>query len=55
MIGATALDNVVNTDFGLGKIFPGVYTPFGLVQLSSDTKTGGDNGLGYSYHHSTIE
>ena len=29
--------------------------PFGLVQLSPDTKTGGDNGSGYSYHHTTIE
>lgn len=55
MIGATTLDNIGNTDLGLGKTFPGVCVPFGLVQLSPDTKTGGDNGSGYSYHHSTIE
>ena len=40
MIGATTLDNIGNTDLGLGKTFPGVCTPFGLVQLSPDTKTG---------------
>ncbi|GAA4281287.1 GH92 family glycosyl hydrolase [Gaetbulibacter aestuarii] len=40
---------------GLGKTFPGTATPFGLVQLSPDTRTGGDNGPGYSYNHTTIE
>jgi predicted alpha-1,2-mannosidase len=39
----------------LGKTFPGAATPFGLVQLSPDTITGGDNGSGYSYEHSTLE
>jgi predicted alpha-1,2-mannosidase len=38
-----------------GKTFPGAATPFGLVQLSPDTITGGDNGAGYSYPHHTIE
>jgi len=38
-----------------GKTFPGAATPFGLVQLSPDTITGGDNGCGYSYEHTTIE
>ncbi len=38
-----------------GKTFPGAATPFGLVQLSPDTVTGGDNGSGYSYEHKTIE
>ena len=38
-----------------GKTFPGAATPFGLVQLSPDTKTGGDHGPGYSWHHKTIE
>lgn len=38
-----------------GKTFPGAATPFGLVQLSPDTITGGDNGAGYSYPHSSIE
>jgi predicted alpha-1,2-mannosidase len=38
-----------------GKTFPGAATPFGLVQLSPDTITGGDNGSGYSYEHTSIE
>ncbi len=40
---------------GLGKTFPGAATPFGMVQLSPDTITGGDNASGYSAHHETIE
>jgi predicted alpha-1,2-mannosidase len=40
---------------GFGKTFPGATTPFGMVQLSPDTITGGDNGPGYSYAHHTIE
>ena len=40
---------------GFGKTFPGAATPFGMVQLSPDTVTGGDNGPGYSYTHGTIE
>ncbi|HLI97615.1 MAG TPA: GH92 family glycosyl hydrolase [Candidatus Baltobacteraceae bacterium] len=40
---------------GEGKTFPGAATPFGLVQLSPDTITGGDNGPGYSYDNPTIE
>lgn len=40
---------------GFGKTFPGAATPFGLVQLSPDTHTGGDNGPGYSWNHKTIE
>lgn len=40
---------------GFGKTFPGAATPFGRVQLSPDTVTGGDNGSGYSYTHKTIE
>jgi len=50
MIGAST-----SREFGEGKTFPGAATPFGLVQLSPDTITGGDNGPGYSYHHNTIE
>lgn len=45
------IDNV----HGFGKTFPGAATPFGMVQLSPDTITGGDNGSGYSYSHNTIE
>ena len=44
-----------SVDYGEGKTFPGAATPFGLVQLSPDTITGGDNGPGYSYEHKTIE
>ncbi|HEX3799443.1 MAG TPA: GH92 family glycosyl hydrolase [Verrucomicrobiae bacterium] len=40
---------------GEGKTFPGATTPCGLVQLSPDTITGGDNGPGYSYEHKSIE
>ena len=48
IIGATTHDEFKGSIHGLGKTFPGVCTPFGLVQLSPDTKTGGDNGSGYS-------
>ncbi len=50
MIGAST-----SAAYGEGKTFPGAATPFGLVQLSPDTITGGDNGSGYSYEHKTIE
>ncbi|MEI6678866.1 MAG: GH92 family glycosyl hydrolase [Mariniphaga sp.] len=38
-----------------GKTFPGAATPFGMVQLSPNTITGGDNGSGYSNEHTSIE
>lgn len=50
MIGASTSQKL-----GEGKTFPGATTPFGLVQLSPDTITGGDNAPGYSYEHTTIE
>ncbi len=50
MIGAST-----SAAYGEGKTFPGAATPFGLVQLSPDTITGGDNGSGYSWEHKTIE
>ena len=40
---------------GGGKTHPGACTPGGMVQMSPDTITGGDNGTGYSYCHNTIE
>ena len=40
---------------GLGKTFPGAAYPFGMVQVSPNTITGGDNGSGYSYEHTSIE
>lgn len=56
MIGAiTGSEDMTYGGHGLGKTFPGAATPFGMVQLSPDTITGGDNGPGYSYHHKTIE
>jgi predicted alpha-1,2-mannosidase len=50
MIGAST-----SLEYGEGKTFPGAATPFGLVQLSPDTITGGDNGPGYSHEHNSIE
>lgn len=40
---------------GGGKTHPGACTPGGMVQLSPDTVTGGDNGTGYNYCNNTIE
>lgn len=48
IIGASTSTQAARSYHGLGKTFPGACTPFGLVQLSPDTKTGGDNGPGYS-------
>lgn len=60
LVGASTSDLL-----GAGKTFPGPTTPFGMVQLSPDTITGGpkgpgypfagDNGPGYSYEQRTIE
>jgi predicted alpha-1,2-mannosidase len=44
-----------SSEHGLGKCFPGACTPFGMIQLSPDTITGGDNSSGYNYDHDTIE
>lgn len=55
MIGASTSAEAAGVHHGLGKTFPGPATPFGLVQLGPDTITGGDNGSGYSHHHTTIE
>src|SRR3569833_317258 len=44
-----------SAEYGEGKAFPGAATPFGLVQLSPDTITGGDNGSGYSWEHKSFE
>src|ERR1700756_5444243 len=44
LIGAST-----STLFGEGKTFPGAATPFGMVQLSPDTITGGPKGPGYAY------
>lgn len=55
MIGAVTYGERADHVHGFGKTFPGAATPFGLVQLSPDTRTGGDNGSGYSWNHQTIE
>ena len=44
LIGAST-----STLLGEGKTFPGPTTPFGMVQLSPDTITGGVKGPGYAY------
>lgn len=54
-IGASTNVGAAGTYHGLGKTFPGAATPYGLVQVSPNTITGGDNGSGYSYEHKTIE
>lgn len=55
IIGSVTYVETTEDIHGFGKTFPGATTPFGLVQLSPDTRTGGDNGCGYSWSHSTIE
>lgn len=54
-IGASTSTGKAGTYHGLGKTFPGATTPYGLVQVSPNTITGGDNGSGYSYEHTTME
>lgn len=54
-IGASTSTGKAGVYHGLGKTFPGATTPYGLVQVSPNTITGGDNGSGYSYEHATIE
>lgn len=54
-IGATTSTDAAGIYHGLGKTFPGATTPYGMVQVSPNTITGGDNAPGYSYEHKTIE
>lgn len=54
-IGASTSTGDAGVYHGLGKTFPGAATPFGLVQVSPNTITGGDNGNGFSYEHTSIE
>lgn len=54
MIG-TVGDEQAESFHGGGKVHPGACVPGGMVQLSPDTVTGGDNGTGYNYCHNTIE
>lgn len=55
MIGASTSEKAAGTYHGLGKTFPGAATPYGMVQVSPNTITGGDNGSGYSDEHTSIE
>lgn len=54
MIG-TVGDGQIEKSHGGGKTYPGACIPGGMVQLSPDTVSGGDNGSGYNYCHDTIE
>lgn len=54
-IGASTSAGKAGIYHGLGKTFPGATTPFGMVQVNPNTITGGDNGSGYSYEHTSIE
>ena len=54
-IGASTSTAAAGVYHGLGKTFPEATTPFGMVQVSPNTITGGDNSPGYSYEHTTIE
>lgn len=53
LIGAGSLEGTFSGFHG--KCFPGAATPAGMVQLSPDTITGGDNGGGYSVAHTTVQ
>lgn len=54
-IGASTSTSAAGIYHGLGKTFPGATTPYGMVQVSPNTISGGDNSPGYSYEHTTIE
>ena len=54
-IGASTSVGDAGIYHGLGKTFPGATTPYGMVQVSPNTITGGDNGSGYSNEHTSIE
>ena len=52
-IGAITQSHVRHTG-SQGKTFPGAATPYGLVQLSPDSISEGDNGPGYNFEHTTL-
>lgn len=54
-VGASTSVGDAGVYHGLGKTFPGSTTPYGMVQVSPNTITGGDNGSGYSNEHESIE
>lgn len=54
-IGASTNAGSAGIYHGLGKTFPGATSPFGMVQVSPNTISVGDNRFGYSYEHTSIE
>lgn len=50
---ADEVDLMIGTD-GLGTSMPGATTPFGMIQLSPDTRAGNDDNIGYYYEHRDI-
>lgn len=48
-------DMTATSCHGGGKTHPGAVYPFGMTAFGPDTLEGGDNGSGYSYHHTTID
>ena len=48
-------DMTATSVHGGGKTHPGAVYPVGMVAFGPDTLEGGDNGAGYSYHHTTID
>ncbi len=48
-------DMTATSMHGGGKTHPCAVYPFGMVEFGPDTFEGGDNGSGYSYHHTTID
>ena len=57
-IGASTSAGAAGIYHGLGKTFPGATTPYGLVQVSPNTITGGDNGpaiVGINYREKKNE
>ena len=54
-IGASTSVGAAGRLSWIARLFPGATTPYGMVQVSPNTITGGDNGSGYSDEHKTIE
>ena len=54
-IGASTSTTAAGVYHGLGKTFPGATTPYGLVQVSPNTITGGYNTPGENHKHTPTE
>ena len=53
-IGASTSTSAAGVYHGLGNISR-CHNSYGMVQVSPNTISGGDNSSGYSYEHQTIE